>query len=117
MADWDVIAKQRLTEDWSTLRAAYLPLNQAMRRTVECLEGRAHRGARHGEPGLGWDARVLVRLRLLRGGGAEAGEARRSAGRGVGPRDPARVGGRCALRVDARRIRGLPGQRTLRAPD
>ncbi len=38
MADWDVIAKQRLTEDWSTLRAAYLPLNQAMRRTVEFLE-------------------------------------------------------------------------------
>lgn len=38
MADWDVIAKQRLTEDWSTLRAAYLPLNQSMRRTVEFLE-------------------------------------------------------------------------------
>ncbi len=38
MADWDVIAKQRLTEDWSTLRAAYLPLNQAMRRTVGFLE-------------------------------------------------------------------------------
>jgi hypothetical protein len=38
MADWDVIAKQRLTEDWATLRAAYLPLNQAMRRTVEFLE-------------------------------------------------------------------------------
>jgi hypothetical protein len=38
VADWDVIAKQRLTEDWSTLRAAYLPLNQAMRRTVEFLE-------------------------------------------------------------------------------
>ncbi len=38
MADWDVIAKQRLTEDWATLRAAYLPLNQAMRRTVEYLE-------------------------------------------------------------------------------
>jgi len=38
MADWDVIAKQRLTEDWGTLRAAYLPLNQAMRRTVEFLE-------------------------------------------------------------------------------
>jgi hypothetical protein len=38
MADWDVIAKQRLTEDWTTLRAAYLPLNQAMRRTVEFLE-------------------------------------------------------------------------------
>jgi len=38
MADWDVIAKQRLTEDWSTLRSAYLPLNQAMRRTVEFLE-------------------------------------------------------------------------------
>lgn len=38
MADWDVIAKQRLTEDWATLRAAYLPLNQAMRRTVESLE-------------------------------------------------------------------------------
>ena len=38
MADWDVIAKQRLTEDWETLRAAYLPLNQAMRRTVEFLE-------------------------------------------------------------------------------
>ena len=34
MADWDVIAKSRLTEDWATLRAAYLPLNQAMRRTV-----------------------------------------------------------------------------------
>ena len=29
MADWDVIAKQRLTEDWATLRASYLPLNQA----------------------------------------------------------------------------------------
>jgi hypothetical protein len=38
MADWDVIAKQRLTEDWGTLRASYLPLNQAMRRTVEFLE-------------------------------------------------------------------------------
>jgi hypothetical protein len=38
MADWDVIAKQRLSEDWSTLRAAYLPLNQAMRRTVEFLD-------------------------------------------------------------------------------
>jgi hypothetical protein len=38
MADWDVIAKQRLTEDWSTLRSAYVPLNQAMRRTVEFLE-------------------------------------------------------------------------------
>jgi hypothetical protein len=38
MADWDVIAKQRLTEDWATLRAAYLPLNQAMRRTVDFLE-------------------------------------------------------------------------------
>lgn len=38
MADWDVIAKQRLTEDWGTLRSAYLPLNQAMRRTVEFLE-------------------------------------------------------------------------------
>jgi len=38
MADWDVIAKQRLTEDWATLRAAYVPLNQAMRRTVEFLD-------------------------------------------------------------------------------
>jgi len=38
MADWDVIAKQRLTEDWATLRSAYLPLNQSMRRTVEFLE-------------------------------------------------------------------------------
>ena len=38
MADWDVIAKQRLTEDWTTLRSAYLPLNQAMRRTVDFLE-------------------------------------------------------------------------------
>ena len=38
MADWDVIAKQRLTEDWGTLRASYLPLNQAMRRTIEFLE-------------------------------------------------------------------------------
>jgi len=38
VADWDVIAKQRLTEDWGTLRAAYLPLNQAMRRTVEFLD-------------------------------------------------------------------------------
>ena len=38
MADWDVIAKQRLAEDWATLRAGYLPLNQAMRRTVEFLE-------------------------------------------------------------------------------
>ena len=38
MADWDVIAKHRLTEDWGTLRAAYLPLNQAMRRSVEFLE-------------------------------------------------------------------------------
>ena len=38
MADWDVIAKQRLTEDWGTLRAAYLPLNQAMRRTVEFID-------------------------------------------------------------------------------
>jgi len=38
MADWDVIAKQRLTEDWAALRSAYLPLNQAMRRTVEYLE-------------------------------------------------------------------------------
>jgi hypothetical protein len=38
MPDWDVIAKQRLTEDWSTLRAAYRPLNQAMRRAVDFLE-------------------------------------------------------------------------------
>jgi len=38
MADWDVIAKQRLTEDWATLRSAYVPLNQAMRRTVEFLD-------------------------------------------------------------------------------
>ena len=38
MADWDVIAKQRLTEDWGTLRASYLPLNQAMRRTVDLDE-------------------------------------------------------------------------------
>lgn len=38
MADWDVIAKHRLTEDWSTLRSAYLPLNQAMRRTIEFLD-------------------------------------------------------------------------------
>lgn len=38
MADWDVIAKQRLTEDWATLRSSYLPLNQAMRRTVEFIE-------------------------------------------------------------------------------
>ena len=38
MADWDVIAKQRLTEDWGTLRSSYLPLNQAMRRTVEFLD-------------------------------------------------------------------------------
>ena len=38
MADWDVIAKHRLTEDWATMRSAYLPLNQAMRRTVEYLE-------------------------------------------------------------------------------
>lgn len=38
MADWDVIAKQRLTEDWATLRAAYMPLNQAMRRAVEFLD-------------------------------------------------------------------------------
>src|ERR1051325_11808173 len=38
MADWDVIAKQRLTEDWGTLRAAYLPLNQGMRRTIEFLD-------------------------------------------------------------------------------
>uniref|UniRef100_A0A832I1M5 Uncharacterized protein n=1 Tax=Eiseniibacteriota bacterium TaxID=2212470 RepID=A0A832I1M5_UNCEI len=38
MADWDVIAKQRLTEDWGTLRSAYLPLNQAMRRTVDFLD-------------------------------------------------------------------------------
>lgn len=38
MADWDVIAKQRLTEDWTTLRAAYLPLNQAMRRAVEFID-------------------------------------------------------------------------------
>jgi hypothetical protein len=38
MADWDVIAKQRLTEDWATLRGAYLPLNEAMRRAVEFLD-------------------------------------------------------------------------------
>ena len=38
MADWDVIAKQRITEDWATLRAAYLPLNQAMRRSIEFLD-------------------------------------------------------------------------------
>jgi hypothetical protein len=38
MADWDVIAKQRLTEDWATLRATYQPLNQAMRRAVEFLD-------------------------------------------------------------------------------
>lgn len=38
MSDWDVIAKQRLTEDWATLRAAYLPLNQAMRRTIEFID-------------------------------------------------------------------------------
>ncbi|HET7225962.1 MAG TPA: hypothetical protein VFK69_09655 [Candidatus Eisenbacteria bacterium] len=55
MADWDVIAKQRLTEDWSTLRAAYLPLNQAMRRTVEFLE--------RGEGSFS-DLLVLVRERL-----------------------------------------------------
>src|SRR4026207_317688 len=58
MADWDVIAKQRLTEDWGTLRSAYLPLNQAMRRTVEFLE-----------KGNGSFAEVLtgVRERLARG--------------------------------------------------
>lgn len=55
MADWDVIAKQRLTEDWATLRAAYLPLNQAMRRTVEFLE--------RGEGSFG-DLLVVVRERL-----------------------------------------------------
>jgi hypothetical protein len=38
MADWDVIAKHRLTEDWATLRGAYLPLNQAMRRSVEFID-------------------------------------------------------------------------------
>ena len=38
MAEWDVIAKQRLTEEGGTLRSAYLPLNQAMRRCVEFLE-------------------------------------------------------------------------------
>jgi len=38
MADWDVIAKQRITEDWATLRSSYLPLNQAMRRTIEFLD-------------------------------------------------------------------------------
>jgi len=55
MADWDVIAKQRLTEDWATLRAAYLPLNQAMRRTVEFLEK---------DTGSFADLLVLVRERL-----------------------------------------------------
>jgi hypothetical protein len=55
MADWDVIAKQRLTEDWATLRAGYLPLNQAMRRTVEFLE--------RGE-GSFQDLLVVVRERL-----------------------------------------------------
>src|ERR1044072_6643219 len=38
MADWDVIAKQRLTEDWGTLRAAYPPPNQRMQRTIEFLD-------------------------------------------------------------------------------
>jgi hypothetical protein len=38
MADWDVIAKQRITEDWAALRSAYQPLNQAMRRTIEFLD-------------------------------------------------------------------------------
>jgi hypothetical protein len=38
MADWDVIAKQRLSEDWAALRSAFLPLNQAMRRTVDFVE-------------------------------------------------------------------------------
>ncbi|OGF14310.1 MAG: hypothetical protein A2W00_06040 [Candidatus Eisenbacteria bacterium RBG_16_71_46] len=55
MADWDVIAKQRLTEDWSTLRFAYVPLNQAMRRAVEFLE--------KGEGSFA-DLLVLVRERL-----------------------------------------------------
>jgi len=56
MADWDVIAKQRLTEDWATLRSAYLPLNQAMRRTVEFLERR--------DEGSFKDLLVVVRERL-----------------------------------------------------
>lgn len=55
MADWDVIAKQRLTEDWGTLRAAYLPLNQAMRRTVDFLER---------EEGTFADLLVVARERL-----------------------------------------------------
>jgi hypothetical protein len=38
MTDWDVIAKQRLNEDWATLRSAYLPLNQAMRSVVDFME-------------------------------------------------------------------------------
>jgi hypothetical protein len=55
MADWDVIAKQRLTEDWTTLRASYLPLNQAMRRSVDFLEK---------NDGSFADLLVLVRERL-----------------------------------------------------
>src|SRR5437868_11009170 len=55
MADWDVIAKQRLTEDWSTLRSAYLPLNQAMRRAVDFLER---------DEGTFADLLVLARERL-----------------------------------------------------
>ena len=56
MADWDVIAKQRLTEDWAALRSAYLPLNQAMRRTVEFLERK--------DDGSFNDLLVVVRERL-----------------------------------------------------
>ncbi len=55
MADWDVIAKQRLTEDWATLRSAYLPLNQAMRRAVDFLER---------DEGTFGDLLVLARERL-----------------------------------------------------
>ena len=108
MADWDVIAKQRLTEDWATLRAAYLPLNQAMRRTVEFLEKDAgtfaevaDRGARaaRGQPQEPQRAlRPALALGAARGDPQPARAGHRPARRGQ--RRPA---GAAALPVRARR--------------
>ena len=47
-------AKALMDQTWATLRAAYLPLNQAMRRTVEFLD--------KGRPGM--SSTFLTRLRL-----------------------------------------------------
>jgi len=54
MAELGRHRKTALSEDWATLRAAYLPLNQAMRRTVEFLE----QGFRHVRRAAGGGARA-----------------------------------------------------------